>query len=178
MPPAAARFRLRARWEVEKLSHGQYQIVVTEIPYQVQKARLIERLAELLERPKLPLLEDLRDESTEDVRLVLVPRSRRAMPSADGAAVPGHGPGNPGRAQHERAGREQGAPGDGLRELLEAFLEHRMEVLVRGTRFRLGKIEHRLEVLDGYLIAFLNIDEVIRIIREEDEPKPVIDETD
>ncbi len=167
--------RLRARWEVEKLSHGQYQIVVTEIPYQVQKARLIERLAELLSAKKLPLLADLRDESTEDIRLVLVPRSR----------------GVPAELVMEQLFRQseletrlslnmnvldgQGVPRVmGLGELLEAFIAHRMEVLVRGSRFRLGKIDDRLEILDGYLKVFLDIDTVIKIIREEDEPKPVL----
>ncbi len=167
--------RLRARWTVEKLTHGQYQIVVTEIPYQVQKARLIERLAELLATKKLPLLADLRDESSEDIRLVLVPRSR----------------GVPAELVMEQLFRQseletrlslnmnvldaQGVPRVmGLLELLEAFIAHRLEVLVRRSRFRLGKIDDRLEILDAYLRIFLDIDRVIRIIREEDEPRPVL----
>jgi topoisomerase-4 subunit A len=167
--------RVRARWEVEKLAHGQYQIVVTEIPYQVQKARLIERLAELLAAKKLPLLADLRDESSEDIRLVLVPRSR----------------GVPAELVMEQLFRQselesrlslnmnvldaQGVPRVmGLLELLEAFIAHRLDVLVRRSRFRLGKIDDRLEILEAYLEIFLDIDRVIRIIREEDEPKPVL----
>ncbi len=168
-------FRLRARWEKEELAYGQYQVVVTEIPYQVQKGRLVERLAELLAQKKLPLLADLRDESTETVRLVLVPRSRSVTPELlmeqlfrqselevrlslnlnvlDAAGVP--------RVMS-------------LAEALDAFLAHRMEVLVRRSRHRLAKVLDRLEVLEGYLKAFLDLDEVIRIIREEDEPKPAL----
>jgi len=167
--------RLRARWDVEKLSHGQYQIIVTEIPYQVQKSRLIERLAELLNARKLPLLADLRDESTEDIRVVLVPRSRGVPPELVMEQL---------FRQSELETRlnlnmnvldAQGVPRVmGLPELLQAFIDHRMEVLVRGSRFRLAKIDDRLEILDGYLKIFLDIDTVIRIIREEDEPKPVL----
>ncbi len=164
--------RLRARWEKEELSHGQYQVVITEMPYQVQKARLIERVAELLTAKKLPLLGDIRDESTEDVRLVLVPRSRTV----------------PAELMMEQLFRQtdletrlslnlnvldaKGVPGVmTLKDVLAAFIEHRMEVLIRRTHFRLGKIEDRLEVLEAYRIAYLNLDEVIRIIREEDDPK-------
>jgi topoisomerase-4 subunit A len=168
-------FRLRARWEKEELAYGQYQVVVTEIPYQVQKGRLIERMAELLNLKKLPLLGDLRDESTEAVRLVLVPRSRAVTPELlmeqlfrltelevrlplnmnvlDATGVP--------RVMS-------------LAEVLEAYLAHRMVVLIRRSRHRLAKVEARLEVLEGYLKAFLDLDEVIRIIREEDEPKPAL----
>ncbi|MGH1478211.1 MAG: DNA topoisomerase IV subunit A [Geminicoccales bacterium] len=164
--------RLRARWEKEELSHGQYQIVITEMPYQVQKARLIERIAELLSVKKLPLLGDVRDESTEDVRLVLIPRSRTV----------------PADLLMEQLFRQtdletrlslnlnvldaKGVPRVmNLKDVLSAFIEHRMEVLIRRTNFRLGKIDDRLEVLEAYRIAYLNLDEVIRIIREEDEPK-------
>ena len=164
--------RLRARWEKEELSHGQYQIVITEMPYQVQKARLIERIAELLNAKKLPLLGDVRDESTEDVRLVLIPRSRTV----------------PAELLMEQLFRQtelenrlslnlnvldaRGVPRVmNLKDVLQAFIEHRMEVLIRRTKFRLGKIEDRLEVLEAYRIAYLNLDEVIRIIREEDDPK-------
>ena len=168
-------FRLRARWEKEELAYGQYQVVVTEIPYQVQKGRLIERMAELLNLKKLQLLGDLRDKSTEAVRLVLVPRSRAVTPELlmeqlfrltelevrlplnmnvlDAAGVP----------------RVMSLP-----EVLEAYLAHRMEVLVRRSRHRLAKVLDRLEVLEGYLKAFLDLDEVIRIIREDDEPKPAL----
>ncbi|MCH7932206.1 MAG: DNA topoisomerase IV subunit A [Proteobacteria bacterium] len=168
-------FRLRARWEVEKLKHGQYLIVVGEIPYQVQKARVIERIAALLEARKLGLLADVRDESAEAVRIVLEPRSRAVDPATlmeslfrltdlevrvslnmnvlDADNVP--------RVMS-------------LREVLQAFLDHRLEVLVRRTRHRLAAIAHRIEVLDGYLVAYLNLDEVIRIVREEDDPKAAL----
>ena len=164
--------RVRARWEKETLGQGTWQIIVTEIPYQVQKSRLIERVAELINQRKVPLLDDVRDESAEDVRLVLVPKSRNVDPdvlmeqlfrSSDletrfnlnmNVLEGGHVP----RVMD-------------LKDVLNAFLWHRRDVLGRRTRHRLGKIEARLEILGGLLIAYLNIDEVIRIIREEDEPK-------
>ena len=164
--------RLRARWEKEELSHGQYQIVITEMPYQVQKARLIERIAELLNAKKLPLLGDVRDESTEDVRLVLIPRSRTVPADLLMEQL---------FRQTELENRlsmnlnvldARGVPRVmNLKDVLAAFIEHRMEVLIRRTNFRLGKIDDRLEVLEAYRIAYLNLDEVIRIIREEDDPK-------
>ena len=168
-------FRLRARWTVEKLAQGQYQVVVTEIPYQVQKSRLIEKIADILNARKVPLLADVRDESTSDVRIVLEPKSRNVdadvlmeqlfrltdletrfslnMNVLDAAQVP--------RVMS-------------LADALRAFLEHRHDVLVRRSRHRLGKIDHRLEVLDGYLIAYLNIDEVIAIIREADDARAAL----
>ncbi|MEE8271838.1 MAG: DNA topoisomerase IV subunit A [Alphaproteobacteria bacterium] len=165
-------FRVRARWEVEKLAQGQYQIVVTEIPYQVQKSRLVEKIADLLNARKLPLLGDVRDESAEDVRLVLEPKSR----NVDADMLMEHL-----FRQTDLEGRialnmnvldAAGVPRVmTLKEVLASFLEHRHTVLVRRTRHRLARTEHRLEVLDGYLIAYLNIDEVIRIIREEDDAK-------
>jgi topoisomerase IV subunit A len=165
-------FRLRARWEKEDTGRGTYQIVITEVPYQVQKAKLVERIAELINDKKLPLLGDVRDESAETVRLVLEPKSRAIDPVVlmeslfklteleirfslnmnvlSGGQIPGV---------------------LSLRDVLKRWLEHRQVVLVRRSQFRLRKIEHRLEVLDGYLIAYLNIDEVIRIVRFEDDPK-------
>lgn len=170
-------FRMRARWHTEDLGRGQYQIIVTEIPYQVQKSRLIERLAELIETKKAPFLADVRDESAEDVRVVLEPRSRTIAPevlmeslfkSCDLET----------RFSLNMNVLHQGAPHVmGLRDVLRAYLDHRREVVVRRAEFRLDKIEKRLHLLDGYLVAFLNIDEVIRIIRSEDEPKPVLMET-
>ncbi|MEM8634362.1 MAG: DNA topoisomerase IV subunit A [Pseudomonadota bacterium] len=164
-------FRVRARWETEDLGRGQYQIVITEIPYQVQKSKLIERLAELIETKKTTLLADVRDESAEDVRIVLEPRSRTIEPDVLMESL---------FKTSELESRfslnmnvlHQGAPQVlGLREVLRAYLDHRREVVVRRAEFRLDKIEKRLHLLDGYLIAYLNIDEVIRIIREEDDPK-------
>ena len=159
-------FRLRARWAVEKLSHGQYQIVVTEIPYQVQKSRLIEKIAELMNLRKLPMLADIRDESTEEFRIVLEPKNR----SVEAEMLMEH--------LYKQTDMEtrfglnmnvidahQVPRVMNLREVLQAFLDHRHEVLVRRTKFRLDKIQHCLEILGGYLIAFLNLDEVILIIR-------------
>ncbi len=165
-------FRVRARWEVEDQGRGGYVIVVTEIPYQVQKSKLIEKIAELLQARKLPLLGDIRDESAEDVRVVIEPKVRTVeaellmeslfrltdlesriplnMNVLSGGKVPNV---------------------LSLKEVLVQWLAHQREVLVRRARFRLGQIERRLEVVAGYLVAFLNLDEVIRIIREEDEPK-------
>ena len=168
-------FRLRARWEKEDAGRGTYQVVVTEIPYQVPKSRLVARIAELLQAKKLPLLADVRDESAEDVRLVLEPKSRSVDPALlmeslfrlteletrvslnmnvlSGGKIPNV---------------------LGLRQVLLEWLDHRQEVLVRRSNFRLSKIDHRLEVLEGYLIVYLNLDRVIQIVREEDEPKPVL----
>src|SRR5918996_110362 len=164
--------RLRARWEREDLGHGQYQIVVTEIPYQVPKSRLIERIAELLAAKKLSLLADVRDESAEEVRLLLVPRARTVPPEVlmeqlfRQTELEVRLPLNLNVLDAEGVPRVMG-----LRQLLRAFLEHRMVVLIRRSRHRLARIEERLEVLAAYRAAYLNLDEGIRIIREEDEPK-------
>jgi topoisomerase-4 subunit A len=165
-------FRLRARWEREEAGRGTYQIVVTEIPYQVQKAKLVERLAELINDKKLPLLGDVRDESAETVRLVLEPKSRAVDPVLLMESLF-----KLTELEHRfslnmnvlSAGQVPGVLS--LRDVLRHWLDHRQVVLVRRSKFRLQKIEHRLEVLDGYLIAYLNIDEVIRIVRFEDDPK-------
>jgi topoisomerase-4 subunit A len=165
-------FRVRARWHKEDQGRGTWSIVITEIPYQVVKSRLVERIADLLLSKKLPLLGDVRDESAEDMRLVLEPKNRNVDPELmmeslfrltelesrislnmnvlDGGLTP--------RVM-------------GLREVLVAWLDHRRDVLVRRSNFRLGKIAARLELLEGFIIAYLNLDEVIRIIRYEDEPK-------
>lgn len=167
--------RVRATWEKENLSHGLYQIVITEIPYQVPKSRLIEKIADLFKAKKLPLLGNIRDESAEDMRIVLEPKNRSVdatmlMESLFKATD-----------LESRFNLNMNVLGAdlvprvmNLKEVLQAFLDHRHEVLIRRVNHRLGKIAHRLEVLDGLLIAYLNLDEVIRIIREEDEPKPVM----
>jgi topoisomerase-4 subunit A len=168
-------FRLRARWETEPVKGGSYRIIVTQIPYQVGKSKLIEKIAELLSDKKLPLLGDIIDESTDQVRLVLEPKSRLVdadvlmeslfrstdlevriflnMNVLDGGKTP---------------------KVMSLKEALQAFLNHRQVVLVRRTEYRLQQIKNRLEILEGFLIAYLNIDEVIRIIREEDDPKQIM----
>lgn len=165
-------FRVRAKWIIEPLKNGQYQIVVTEIPFQVQKARLIEKIADLWAKKKLPLVADIRDESTVDVRLIFIPKNRTLDPIVimeslfkqtdlelrfnlnmnvlDGGRVP---------------------KVMSLDQVLKAFLAHRFDVLIRRSNYRIRAISHRLTILDGFLIVFLNLDEVIRIIRFEDDPK-------
>jgi topoisomerase-4 subunit A len=166
-------FRLRAKWEVEKGKHGTWQIVVTEIPYQVQKAKLIEQVAALMEDKKLPLLGDIRDESSDLIRLVLEPKTRGIEPEVlmetvfRATALETRFPLNMNVLDATRTPRVMS-----LKEVLRAWLEHRHEVLVRRSNHRLAAIDRRIEVLDGYLLVYLNLDEVIRIIREEDEPKP------
>jgi len=165
-------FKVRSRWHKEDLPRGQYQIVVTEIPYQVQKSRLIEKLADLIENKKVPWLGDVRDESAEDIRIILEPKSKNIeaeilMESLFKLSdLESRVSMNMNVLDATRTPRVMN-----LREVIQAFLDHRREVLQRRSRQRLEKIEDRMEVLDGYMIAFLNLDEVIRIIRFEDEPK-------
>jgi len=166
-------FRLRARWQREDTGRGTYVVVVDEIPYQVQKSKLIEKIAELLQARRLPLLADVRDESAEDVRIVLEPKSRTVDPVILMESLfrvtdlESRVPLNMNVLSRGRVPKVMN-----LKDVLAEWLDHRKEVLLRRTRFRLEKIAHRLTVLDGYLIAYLNLDEVIRIVRNEDEPKP------
>ena len=166
-------FRLRARWEKEEGARGVYQIVITEIPYQVQKAKLIERIAELLDLKKLPLLDDIHDESAEDIRIVLSPKNR----TVDANLLM--------EQMFRQSDLEVRIPLNlnvldkgqvpkvmSLKQALQAFIDHRRDVFERRSRHRLEKIAARLEVLEGYLAAYLNLDKVIKIIRTEDEPKP------
>ncbi|WSH59493.1 DNA topoisomerase IV subunit A [Rhizobium ruizarguesonis] len=168
-------FRVRAKWQTEDLGRGGYQIVITEIPFQVQKSRLIEKIAELLIARKLPLLEDIRDESAEDIRVVLVPKTRSVDPTIlmesmfKLTELESRFPLNMNVLSMGRIPRVMA-----LNEVLKEWLDHRREVLQRRSRFRLAAIDRRLEILSGLLVAYLNIDEVIRIIREEDEPMPVM----
>ncbi|MBT3332951.1 MAG: DNA topoisomerase IV subunit A, partial [Rhodospirillaceae bacterium] len=168
-------FRLRAKWEVEQGKRGTYNIVVTEIPYQVPKGRVIEKIADLMHQKKLPLLADIRDESAEDIRLVLEPKSGKVEADmlmehlfrlSDLEVRFGL---NLNVLDADQTPRVMS-----LREALQAFLDHRHVVLVRRSNHRLGQIERRLEVLGAYLICYLNLDEVIRIIREEDHAKPAL----
>ncbi|MGA8818630.1 MAG: DNA topoisomerase IV subunit A [Xanthobacteraceae bacterium] len=168
-------FRLRARWKTEDTGRGTYQIVVTEIPWQVQKMRLVEQIAALINERKLPFVADMRDESAEDVRLVFEPRSRTVDPALMMESL---------FKLSELESRVQlnmnvlvggRVPRVvGLAEALTEWLTHRRDVLLRRSRYRLAQIEHRLEMLGGYLVAYLNLDKVIKIIRTEDEPKPVL----
>ncbi|SDL92616.1 DNA topoisomerase IV subunit A [Paracoccus chinensis] len=167
--------RLRARWAVEDLGRGTWQIVVTEIPYMVQKSKLIERLAELVLNKKIPILADVRDESAEDIRIVLEPRARTIDPAQMMAAL------FKVSDLEVRFGLNMNVLIDGrvpkvcsLKEVLRAFLDHRREVLLRRSAHRLEKIAARLELLDGYIVAYLNLDRVIEIIRHEDDPKAVM----
>ena len=165
-------FRVRAKWDIEDLGRGTYQVVVTEIPYQVQKSKLIERIAELINNKNLPILTDVRDESAEDIRIVLEPRTGKIEAEMLMEQLFRITDLESRYSLNMNVLNAENTPGVmNLREVLWAFLEHRMDVLVRRSNFRLGQIEHRLEILGGMLIAFLNLDEVIRIIREEDEAK-------
>ena len=171
-------FRVRARWHKEDTGRGTYLIVVTEIPWLVQKGRLVEKLAELINEKKLPLVADVRDESAEDIRLVIEPRSRTVdagllMESLFKLSeLESRIPLNMNVLVRGRIPRVIG-----LAEALTEWLAHRREVLLRRSRFRLAQIEHRLVVLGGYLVAYLNLDKVIKIIRNQDEPKPVLMKT-
>ena len=171
-------FRVRARWKTEDTGRGTYQIVVTEIPWQVQKMRLVERIAELINEKKLPLLADMRDELAEDVRVVFEPRSRSVDPALlmeslfKLTELESRVPLNMNVLIRGRIPKVVG-----LAEALSEWLAHRRDVLLRRSRYRLSQIEHRLEVLGGYLVAYLNLDKVIKIIRNEDEPKPVLMKT-
>jgi topoisomerase IV subunit A len=171
-------FRVRARWHKEDTGRGTYLIVITEIPWLVQKGRLVEKLAELINEKKLPLVADARDESAEDIRLVIEPRSRTVdaellMESLFKLTeLESRIPLNMNVLSKGRVPKVVG-----LAEALNEWLAHRREVLLRRTRYRLKQIEHRLEVLGGYLVAYLNLDKVIKIIRTEDEPKPVLIKT-
>ena len=171
-------FRVRARWSKEETGRGTYMIVITEMPWLVQKSRLVERLADLINEKKLPLVADVRDESAEDVRLVIEPRSR----SVDAELLM--------ESLFKLTELENRIPLNmnvlvkgriptvlGLTEALREWLDHRREVLVRRSKHRLAAIEHRLEVLGGFLVVYFNLDKVIKIIRNEDEPKPVLMKT-
>jgi topoisomerase IV subunit A len=167
--------RVRARWVQEEQGRGAWSVVVTDIPYQVQKSRLMEAIGGLVEARKLPLVGDVRDESTEDVRIVIEPKSRTVEPELMMESLFRT------TELETRFSLNMNILSGGqvpkvfsLREALSEWLAHRKDILVRRSKFRLGKIAERLEILAGFLIAYLNIDEVIRIIRTEDEPKPVM----
>ena len=168
-------FRLRAKWEVEDLGRGQWQIVVTEIPYQVQKSKLIEKLAEVIQLKKVPLLADVRDESAEDIRVILEPRSKTVDPEMLMGMLFRNSD------LETRFSLNMNVLIDGLtpkvcslKEVLRAFLDHRRDVLIRRSQHRMEKIDHRLEVLEGFIVAFLNLDRVIDIIRYDDAPKQAL----
>ncbi|AWB47408.1 DNA topoisomerase IV subunit A [Gemmobacter aquarius] len=168
-------FRLRAKWQVEDLGRGMWQIIVTEIPYQVAKSKLIEKLAEVIQTKKVPLLADVRDESADDVRIVLEPRTRTVEPDMLMQMLFRN------TDLETRFALNMNVLIDGkvpkvcsLREVLRAFLDHRRDVLKRRSFHRVEKIDHRLEVLEGLIIAYLNLDRVIDIIRYDDDPKAAL----
>lgn len=167
--------RLRCRWTVEDLGRGQWQIVVSEIPYQVQKSKLVERLAELIQTKKVPILADIRDESADDIRMVLEPRSKNVDPDVLMNMLFRNSD------LETRFSLNMNVLIDGLtpkvcsmKEVLRAFLDFRREVLIRRSQHRMDKIDHRLEVLEGLIVAFLNLDRVIDIIRYDDDPKSAL----
>ena len=168
-------FRLRCRYEIEDLGRGQWQIVITEIPYQVQKSKLIEKIAELIQLKKIPILADVRDESADDIRLVLEPRSKNVDPEVLMGMM------YRSSDLEVRFSLNMNVLIDGLtpkvcsmKEVLRAFLDHRREVLIRRSTHRMEKIDHRLEVLEGFIVAFLNLDRVIDIIRYDEDPKAAL----
>ncbi|WP_238365528.1 DNA topoisomerase IV subunit A [Mesobacterium pallidum] len=168
-------FRLRCKYEVEDLGRGQWQIVVTEIPYQVQKSKLVEKIAELIQTKKIPILGDVRDESADDIRLILEPKSKNVDPEVLMNLMYRNSD------LETRFSLNMNVLIDGvtpkvcsLKEVLRAFLDFRREVLLRRSKHRMEKIDHRLEVLEGLIIAFLNLDRVIDIIRYDDEPKAAL----
>ena len=168
-------FRLRCQWSVEDLGRGQWQIVVTEIPYQVQKSKLIEKIAEVIQLKKIPILADVRDESADDIRLILEPRSKNVDPEVLMGMLFRNSD------LEVRFSLNMNVLIDGvtpkvcsLKEVLKAFLDHRRDVLLRRSQHRIDKIDHRLEVLEGFLVAFLNLDRVIDIIRYDDDPKAAL----
>ncbi len=168
-------FRIRAKWEKEDLGMGQYQIIVTEIPYQVIKSKLIEKIAQLLMEKKIPLLADVRDESTHDVRIVLEPKNRNVDANMLMELLFKQTELESKFALNMNVLDSDGVPRVmSIKEVLGEYLRHRLHVLERRSNYRLQKINARLEILSGYLIAYLNLDEIIRIIREEDEPKAVM----
>ncbi|MCP4819109.1 MAG: DNA topoisomerase 4 subunit A, partial [Shimia sp.] len=168
-------FRLRCKWEKEDLGRGQWQIIVTEIPYQVQKSRLIEKLAEVIQTKKVPILGDVRDESADDIRLVLEPKSKNVDPEVLMNMLYRNSD------LEVRFSLNMNVLIDGvtpkvcsMKEVLRAFLDFRRDVLIRRSKHRMEKIDHRLEVLEGFIIAFLNLDRVIDIIRYDDAPKQAL----
>jgi len=168
-------FRLRCQWSVEDLGRGQWQIVVTEIPYQVQKSKLIEKIAEVIQLKKIPILADVRDESADDIRLILEPRSKNVDPEVLMGMLFRNSD------LEIRFSMNMNVLIDGLtpkvcslKEVLKAFLDHRRDLLLRRSQHRIDKIDHRLEVLEGFLVAFLNLDRVIDIIRYDDDPKAAL----
>jgi topoisomerase-4 subunit A len=168
-------FRIRSKWKKEELTRGQYRIIVTEIPYQVSKSRLIEKLVEAFKNKKLPLLGDIRDESAEDIRIILEPKTRDVNPEILMESLFKVTEFETKFSMNLNALNSNSVPKVmNLKEVLQEFLQFRQSVILRRSKFRMTKVENRLEILDGFLIVYLNLDEVIQIIRTEDDPKNVL----
>lgn len=168
-------FKLRAKWFVEKLKGGQWQIIVNEIPYQVQKSRLLEKIAELMENKSLPMLSDIRDESTENIRLVIEPKSRNFLPEMVMETLFKKTDLETRISLNLNVIDEKNVPGvKSLKDALKCWLDHRQIILQRKSKFRLSQIEKRINILNGYITVYLNLDKVIEIIREEEKPKEVL----
>ena len=163
--------RIRAKWEIEKEKRGLWKIVVNEIPYQVNKGKLIEKIAQLIIDKKIPILDDVRDESDENVRLILVPRNRDVDPEQLMEALFSLSDLETRFSVNLNAINNNIPKVHNLRDLLLAWIDHRRDVLIRRSTFKLNQIKNRMEILSGYLIVYVNLDDVIKIIREEDEPK-------
>jgi topoisomerase-4 subunit A len=168
-------FRLRAKWFVEKIKGGQWQIIVNEIPYQIQKSRLLEKIAELMENKSLPMLSDVRDESDENIRLVIEPKSRNLLPEMVMETLFKKTDLEIRVSLNLNVIDDKNVPGvKSLKDALKSWLNHRQIILQRKSKFRLAQIEKRINILNGYITVYLNLDKVIEIIREEDKPKEVL----
>ena len=168
-------FRLRAKWFVEKIKGGQWQIIVNEIPYQIQKSRLLEKIAELMESKSLPMLSDVRDESDENIRLVIEPKSRNLLPEMVMETLFKKTDLEIRISLNLNVIDDKNVPGvKSLKDALKSWLNHRQIILQRKSKFRLAQIEKRINILNGYITVYLNLDKVIEIIREEDKPKEVL----
>lgn len=168
-------FRLRAKWFVEKIKGGQWQIIVNEIPYQIQKSRLLEKIAELMENKSLPMLSDVRDESAENIRLVIEPKSRNLLPEMVMETLFKKTDLETRVSLNLNVIDDKNVPGvKSLKDALKSWLDHRQIILQRKSQYRLSQIEKRINILNGYITVYLNLDKVIEIIREEDKPKEVL----
>jgi topoisomerase-4 subunit A len=168
-------FRLRAKWFIEKTKGGQWQIIVNEIPYQIQKSRLLEKIAELMENKSLPMLSDIRDESDENIRLVIEPKSRNLLPEMVMETLFKKTELETRVSLNLNVIDDKNVPGvKSLKGALKSWLNHRQIILQRKSKFRLAQIEKRINILNGYITVYLNLDKVIEIIREEDKPKEVL----
>ena len=168
-------FRLRARWNIENIKGGQWKIIISEIPYQVQKSRLLEKISELMDNKSLPMLSDIRDESAENIRIVIDPKSRNLSPEMIMETLFKKTDLEVRVSLNLNVIDDKNIPGvKSLKEALKSWLDHRQIILQRKSKYRLNQIENRINILNGYITVYLNLDKVIEIIREEDNPKEVL----